>query len=71
MAVAGLRGIRKLRCPCARSSDTVIRWPQAHDDVRHPDIFEEVLVGGRSYAVAIMDNHLREILASAVTAEST
>jgi putative transposase len=36
-------------------------------DVRHPDMVDEGLVGGKAYAVAVMDNYSRAILASAVT----
>lgn len=36
-------------------------------DVRHLDMVEEALVGGKAYAVTVMDNHFRAILASAVT----
>jgi putative transposase len=36
-------------------------------DVRHLDMVDEGLVGGKAYAVAVMDNYSRAILASAVT----
>ena len=36
-------------------------------DVRHLDMAEESLVGGKAYSVTVMDNFSRAILASAVT----
>ncbi len=36
-------------------------------DVRHLDMVDEELVGGKAYAVTVMDNYSRAILASAVT----
>jgi transposase InsO family protein len=36
-------------------------------DVRHLDMVDEDLVGGKAYSVTIMDNYSRAILASAVT----
>jgi len=36
-------------------------------DVRHLDMVDEDLVGGKAYAVTVMDNFSRAILASAVT----
>jgi len=36
-------------------------------DVRHLDMVDEGLVGGRAYAVTVMDNYSRAILSSAVT----
>ncbi len=36
-------------------------------DVRHLDMVEEELVGGKAYSVTVMDNYSRAILASAVT----
>ena len=36
-------------------------------DVRHLDMVDESLVGGKAYAVTVMDNYSRAILASAVT----
>ncbi|MDP8899920.1 MAG: helix-turn-helix domain-containing protein [Actinomycetota bacterium] len=36
-------------------------------DVRHLDMVDEALVGGKAYVVAVMDNYSRAILASAVT----
>jgi putative transposase len=36
-------------------------------DVRHLDMVDEGLVGGKAYAVAVMDNYSRAILSSAVT----
>jgi putative transposase len=36
-------------------------------DVRHLDMVDEDLVGGKAYAVTVMDNYSRAILASAVT----
>ena len=36
-------------------------------DVRHLDMVDEELVGGRAYSVTVMDNFSRAILASAVT----
>ncbi len=36
-------------------------------DVRHLDMVDESLVGGKAYAVTVMDNYSRAILSSAVT----
>src|SRR3712207_4074788 len=36
-------------------------------DVRHLDMVDEALVGGKAYAITVMDNFSRAILASAVT----
>ncbi len=36
-------------------------------DVRHLDMVDEGLVGGKAYAVTVMDNYSRAILSSAVT----
>ncbi len=36
-------------------------------DVRHLDMVDEVLVGGKAYVVSVMDNYSRAILSSAVT----
>jgi len=36
-------------------------------DVRHLDMVDEVLVGGKAYVVTVMDNYSRAILGSAVT----
>jgi len=36
-------------------------------DVRHLDMVDEGLVGGKAYAIIVMDNYCRAILASAVT----
>ena len=36
-------------------------------DVRHLDMVDEGLVGGKAYSVTVMDNYSRAILASAVT----
>ena len=36
-------------------------------DVRHLDMIDESLVGGKAYSVTVMDNYSRAILASAVT----
>jgi transposase/transposase-like protein len=36
-------------------------------DVRHLDMVDEALVGGKTYAVTVMDNYSRAILSSAVT----
>lgn len=36
-------------------------------DVRHLDVIDEGLVGGKAYAITIMDNYSRAIIASTVT----
>ena len=36
-------------------------------DVRYLDAVDEHLIGGRAYAISVMENHSRAILASAVT----
>ena len=66
-----LYGFRKPRAGGGARKEMPFASKRRHEiwtaDVRYLDAVDEHLIGGRAYAISVLENHSRAILASAVT----
>ena len=66
-----LYGLEKPKGPAKEKRDMPFRAERRHQywssDVRHLDVVDERLVGSKAYAVTILDNYSRAVVASAVS----
>jgi len=64
-------GLEKPKAGPGRKKEVPFRASRRHQfwsaDVRYLDAVDEYLVGGRAYAITVLDNHSRAVLASAVS----
>ncbi len=64
-------GLAKPKAGPGRKKEVPFRAGRRHQfwsaDVRYLDVVDEYLVGGRAYAITVLDNHSRAVLASAVS----
>jgi hypothetical protein len=66
-----LYGLEKPKGPAKQKKEMPFRSQRRHQycssDVRHLDVVNEELVGSKAYAITVLDNHSRAVVASAVS----